>query len=74
MCILPAAHTQVMARGASGIAGVVMVGLVPTIQPSARSGALGVRDPREKPHNDSPQHREDENRLGECSAIEGANG
>ena len=74
MCILPGAHIQAVAQGATGIADVVMVGLVPTIQPFARSGARRVRAPRDKPEDDSPRHREDENRLDGCSAIEGANG
>jgi hypothetical protein len=32
---------------------VVMVGLGPTIQPSASSGACGALDPRDKPEDDS---------------------
>ncbi len=32
--------------------GVVMVGLVPTIQPSARSSARGEVDPRDEPEDD----------------------
>jgi hypothetical protein len=32
---------------------VVMVGLGPTIQPSASSGACGALDPRDKPEDDT---------------------
>jgi hypothetical protein len=35
---------------------VVMVGLVPAIQPSARSIAGGNLDPRHKPEDDSEKH------------------
>jgi hypothetical protein len=35
---------------------VVMVGFVPTIHPTARSGADGGLDPRDKPEDDSEKH------------------
>jgi hypothetical protein len=49
---------------------IVMVGLVPTIHPTACSGVLGWLDPRDKPEDDFVSSNGDARRHGDFGAIE----